>query len=62
MAKSLRSRTKKANDRRLKNTVFAPAEAARAERLSAKLMELANQPKPQRDTEMKMDEAASDGT
>lgn len=62
MAKSLRSATKKANNRRLKANVFGPAEAARAERLSAKLMELANQPKPVRDTEMKTDDAASDGT
>lgn len=62
MAKSLRSSTRKANDRRLKTNVFGPAEAARAERLSAKLMELANQPKPERDAEMKTDDAASDGT
>ena len=61
MAKSLRSNTKKANNRRLKSNVFGPVESARAERLSEKLMELANQPKPQPDTEMKSDDAASDG-
>lgn len=61
MAKGLRSSTRKANNQRLKKNVFGPVEAARAERLSAKLMELANQPKPQRDTEMKTDDMASDG-
>lgn len=61
MAKGLRSSTRKANNQRLKSNVFGPVEAARAERLSAKLMELANQPKPQRDTEMKTDDMASDG-
>lgn len=61
MAKGLRSSTRKANNQRLKNNVFGPVEAARAERLSAKLMELANQPKPQHDTDMKTDDMASDG-
>ncbi|KAJ2982822.1 hypothetical protein NQ176_g1136 [Zarea fungicola] len=46
MAKSGRSSTRKANNRRLASTVFGPAETARAERLSAKLLEVAQQPKP----------------
>ncbi|OTA93301.1 hypothetical protein M434DRAFT_11711 [Hypoxylon sp. CO27-5] len=46
MAKSARSSTRKANNQRLKANVFGPIEAARAERLSAKLLELAAQPKP----------------
>lgn len=53
MAKSARSTTVKANNRRLKKHVFGPVEAARAERLSAKLLAIAAEPKPQRDIEMK---------
>jgi hypothetical protein len=67
MAKSARASTRKANNRRLKSNVFGPVEAARVERLSAKLLELAAQPKPPRpeseemkivdeDEEAKMDE------
>ncbi|KAK5654152.1 hypothetical protein OQA88_7583 [Cercophora sp. LCS_1] len=52
MAKSSRSSVIKSNNQRLKRNVFGPVEAARAERLSAKLLELASQPKPQRDVEM----------
>jgi len=52
MAKSARSRQVKANNRKLKENVFGPVEAARAERLSAKLLEIASQPKPQTDVEM----------
>lgn len=47
MAKSLRSSSKKANNQRLASTLYGPAERARAERLSAKLAELAKQPKPE---------------
>ncbi|OTB20549.1 hypothetical protein K445DRAFT_51907 [Daldinia sp. EC12] len=54
MAKSSRASTRKANNQRLKAKVFGPVEAARAERLSAKLLELAAQPKAQPETEMKM--------
>ena len=46
MAKSSRSSTKKENNRRKAAAVFGPAELARDERLSAKLLELARQPKP----------------
>lgn len=47
MAKSSRSSTKKANNQRLAANVFGPVEKARAERLSARLQEIANQPKPE---------------
>lgn len=53
MAKSSRSSVIKTNNRRLKKNVFGPVEAARAERLSAKLLALAAEPKPQKDIEMK---------
>ncbi|PQE13914.1 family UPF0642 protein [Rutstroemia sp. NJR-2017a BBW] len=46
MAKGARASTKKANHAALKAKVFGPVENARAERLHAKLMELASQPKP----------------
>jgi hypothetical protein len=53
MAKSSRSSVVKTNNQRLKKNVFGPVEAARAERLSAKLLAIASQPKPQKDLEMK---------
>jgi len=53
MAKSSRASSRKANNQRLKKHVFGPVEAARLERLSEKLLEIAAQPKPQRDAEMK---------
>ncbi|KXL50829.1 MAG: hypothetical protein FE78DRAFT_116400, partial [Acidomyces sp. 'richmondensis'] len=46
MAKSARASRIKKNNRALKHKVFGPVEAARNERLSAKLLELAQQPKP----------------
>lgn len=46
MAKSSRASRIKKNNQALKANVFGPVEAARNERLSAKLMELAQQPKP----------------
>jgi hypothetical protein len=49
MAKGARASTKKANNGRLKAGVFGPVESARNERLSAKLLELASQPKPKKD-------------
>jgi hypothetical protein len=52
MAKSSRASTNKANNQRLKKNVFGPVEAARAERLSARLMALAAEPKPVKDVEM----------
>ncbi|KAL0931628.1 uncharacterized protein CTRU02_212582 [Colletotrichum truncatum] len=55
MAKSSRSSVKKNNNQRLKKNVFGPAEEARAERLSAKLLELAKQPKPEKEADVNMD-------
>lgn len=52
MAKSSRSSAIKTNNQRLKRNVFGPVEAARAERLSAKLLAIAAEPKPQKDIEM----------
>ncbi|KAI0145911.1 hypothetical protein F4776DRAFT_382992 [Hypoxylon sp. NC0597] len=62
MAKSARSSTRKANNQRLKANVFGPIEAARAERLSAKLLELAAQPKPPKpeSNEMKIEDDAGE--
>jgi hypothetical protein len=54
MAKSLRSSSKKNNKAKLRTKVFAGAENARTERLSAKLMDLASKPKVDsiKDTDM----------
>jgi hypothetical protein len=46
MAKSVRASVQKRNKAKLRATVFGPAVDARTERLSAKLQELASQPKP----------------
>ncbi|KAL4737237.1 hypothetical protein BDV11DRAFT_172130 [Aspergillus similis] len=46
MAKSVRASIQKRNKAKLRSTVFGPAVDARTERLSAKLQELAAQPKP----------------
>lgn len=46
MAKSARASKVKSNNQRLKQNVFGPVEAARTERLAAKLQELISQPKP----------------
>lgn len=53
MAKSQRSSVTKANNQRLKKNVFGPVEAARQQRLSARLLEIASQPKPVPEKEMK---------
>jgi hypothetical protein len=45
MAKGARSSIRKSNNKKLKARVFGPVENARTERLSAKLLELASQPK-----------------
>jgi hypothetical protein len=47
MAKSSRASTRKSNAQRRAANINAPVEQARAERLSAKLLELANAPKPE---------------
>lgn len=54
MAKSSRSSSKKFNNQRKAASIFGPAETARQERLSAKLLELAKQAKPE-PAEMKID-------
>jgi hypothetical protein len=48
MAKGARASSIKTNNKALKKNVFGPVETARTERLSAKLLELASQPKPER--------------
>ena len=48
MAKGARSSVRKNNNKKLRAKVFGPVEDARAERLSAKLLELAAQPNPPR--------------
>ncbi|KAJ2980247.1 hypothetical protein NUW58_g6997 [Xylaria curta] len=48
MAKSSRASSRKANNQRLKAKVFGPVETERNARLSAKLLELAAAPKPER--------------
>ncbi|KJZ73378.1 hypothetical protein HIM_07172 [Hirsutella minnesotensis 3608] len=60
MAKSSRSSTKKENNRRKAAAVFGPAELARDERLSAKLLELAKQPKPEPVKDVNMNEKEDD--
>ena len=57
MAKSARASSRKANNQRLKKNVFGPIETARTERLAAKLLELAAQPKPQNVPETEMEDA-----
>ncbi|PNY29775.1 Uncharacterized protein TCAP_00313 [Tolypocladium capitatum] len=59
MAKSSRSSSKKANNRRKATAVFGPAELARDERLSAKLLALAKAPKPE-PSDVNMEEAPAE--
>ncbi|POS77916.1 hypothetical protein DHEL01_v203683 [Diaporthe helianthi] len=59
MAKSQRSSVTKANNQRLKKNVFGPVEAARQQRLSARLLEIASQPRPVPEKDMK--DAAEQG-
>ena len=54
MAKGLRSSRNKENKSKLRSNVFGPAEHARKERLSAKLIELASKPQPEAKKSMKM--------
>ncbi|KAK5094900.1 hypothetical protein LTR70_003785 [Exophiala xenobiotica] len=56
MAKSARASTRKRNNASLRTKVFGPAYDAREERLSAKLQELANAPKPEQEKKMDVDE------
>jgi hypothetical protein len=60
MAKSARASSRKKNNQRKAANIFGPAESVRAERLSAKLLELAKQPKPESsDVAMKTDDGMS---
>jgi len=59
MAKGLRSSTKKANKSKLRSNVFGPVEGARKERLSAKLLDLASQPRVRLGEDVKMEERSS---
>ncbi|KAL8829709.1 MAG: hypothetical protein Q9191_001862 [Dirinaria sp. TL-2023a] len=58
MAKGLRATRNKVNKARLRAKVFGPAENARKERLSAKLLKLASKPRPatEEDTRMQVDD------
>jgi hypothetical protein len=55
MAKGLRASTRKRNNAKLRATIFGPAYDARTERLSAKLQELASQPRPDQERLMEVD-------
>ena len=55
MAKGLRASTRKRNNTKLRSTVFGPASDARTERLSAKLREIASQPRPEQERAMEVD-------
>lgn len=55
MAKGLRASTRKRNNTKLRATVFGPVIAARTERLSAKLQELAAKPRPDQERVMEVD-------
>jgi len=57
MAKSSRSSSVKKNNQALKKKVFGPVVTARNERQSAKLLELAQQPKPLR-PEMEVEQSS----
>ncbi|RDW89322.1 hypothetical protein BP6252_01354 [Coleophoma cylindrospora] len=59
MAKGARASTIKSNNAKLKSKVFGPVENARTERLSAKLLELAQQPKPSKVADLTLE--AEDG-
>ncbi|KAF2086956.1 hypothetical protein K490DRAFT_66268 [Saccharata proteae CBS 121410] len=66
MAKGSRSSVRKTNNQKLKSKVFGPVESARTERLSAKLLELAQQSKPEKaetqkaNTEVEAEEPTTD--
>lgn len=55
MAKSVRASVSKRNRAALRKKVFGPIVDARTERLSAKLQELASQPKPEAPEKATMD-------
>lgn len=59
MGRSLRSHRSKKNNTNLRKKVFDPVETARSERLSEKLLKLAQQPKPPRQ-DMEVEGEAAD--
>jgi hypothetical protein len=62
MAKSLRASRKKENKAKLRSRVHQPAEDARTERLSAKLLEVALKPREKdNDTDTDMMKDSNDG-
>ncbi|KAK0629856.1 hypothetical protein B0T17DRAFT_526768 [Bombardia bombarda] len=62
MAKSSRASSKKVNHQKLKKNVFGPVETARTARLSAKLLEIASQPKASKPlVDAEMDVVNEDG-
>ncbi|PWY64295.1 hypothetical protein BO70DRAFT_367002 [Aspergillus heteromorphus CBS 117.55] len=62
MAKSVRASVSKRNKAKLRATVFGPVVDARTERLSAKLQELASQPKPNEEkSDMELDTTRTNG-
>ena len=61
MAKSLRASGKKANRARLRDRVFGPVELARQERLSLRLLELAQRPKSKAENSDGSDEVVNNG-
>lgn len=61
MAKGLRSSVKKSNRTKLRSRVFEPVENARLERLHKKLLETAQQPKPEAQKKNEMDLDSAEG-
>lgn len=57
MAKGLRASSRKKNSQALRARLYGPAADARAERLSAKLQELAAKPRSDQEKTMDVDEA-----
>lgn len=62
MAKGLRSSTKKSNRTALRSKVFEPVENARLERIHQKMLETAQQPKPENPKKNEMELDAPEGT
>ncbi|KAF2637789.1 hypothetical protein P280DRAFT_509510 [Massarina eburnea CBS 473.64] len=61
MAKGLRSSVKKSNRSKLRTRVFQPVEDARLDRLHAKLLAVAAQPKPENPKKNEMEVDTTDG-
>jgi hypothetical protein len=59
MAKGLRASSRKKNSQALRARLYGPAADARAERLSAKLQEIAAKPRPEQERLMEVDDTQS---